>query len=321
VFGDGQCVAYISSNDTYLLKPCNATSAATFCDPESTTNVTCTLAPPPLVSDNLFPGEICKTGDDCFYIKTCNADNRCAGLPVGATCIRHGVCNPGLRCDYNTNTCKQQIDTNDKGCQTDQDCNNGAGCNITTTGGVCIPYFSVDVGEVVSNCDEHYEISDFCETGWCLKTGFFSDTGLCITAPVSLNVPPHVCTTDSDCTGTTGQSTFSGSCQCGYNPEGAAYCSTFPGDPPGLAYIDALKYFITSGALEVCNTDRRFSEDCWKVSNGTSYYTMVAALQYFDNYPLYVDNSECIKQTYTRKYWDIYGSIGVATASLILMLS
>ena len=181
-----------------------------------------------------------------------------------------------------------------------------------------MPYFSVGLGEVVSNCDTNYEISDLCNSGWCIKAGYLVTHGTCVDAPISNRVSPAICTADSDCTGSSTDAVYEGTCSCGFNPSGNAYCSVFPGDPPGLDYLEAIKYFVSQGNLRKCNTARRFSESCWKVGNTEEYIRFISALEYFDFYTQYVENDDCTKQTYTRKYWDV--AFGAWIALPILML-
>ena len=160
------------------------------------------------------------------------------------------------------------------------------------------------IGQTISNCDQHYEISDLCESGWCLKHGFLRTHGTCTTAPMSNHVSPHICTADSDCVGSSTSATYEGSCECGYNPYGNAYCTEFPGDPAGLSFLNAMQFFVASGELARCNTNRRWSGECWSITNSEAYKNMQAALDYFNYYYLYVENDDCIKTTFTRKYWE-----------------
>jgi len=40
------------------------------------------------------------------------------------------------------------------------------------------------------------------------------------------------------------------------------------------------------------------------VGNTAEYISFTAALEFFEYYNQYVENDDCIKATYTRKYWD-----------------
>lgn len=302
VLDSDQCVYY--SDDTHFIKPCNSSSQIPYCDPNSGGNVTCGATPDPGVVYNSFPGEECRDAADCEFAKNCTA-GICIGALEGDECRENEQCNPGLRCNSQSKQCETLLAANSVGCSTDEDCIQDAGCNITDSGqGICLPYFSVGLGEIVSNCDENYEISDLCETGWCVKSGFLVTHGQCVDAPISNQVAPAICTADSDCTGSSTSSVYEGTCGCGFNPYGNAYCSVFPGDPAGLNYLNAIKYFVNNGNLQKCNTARRFSESCWKVGNTAEYISFTAALEFFEYYNQYVENDDCIKATYTRKYWD-----------------
>jgi hypothetical protein len=120
-------------------------------------------------------------------------------------------------------------------------------------------------------------------------------TGICVDAPVSINDAPYGCISNLECKAVSEQAEYSGWCKCGINADKRQYCEPFPGDDPGVDYLNAAKSFVNSGALELCNTARRFESACWELSvNTTRYEKLIQTYDYFSNYPKYVDNPICV---------------------------
>lgn len=194
-----------------------------------------------------------------------------------------------------------------------------AACNIKDGEGICVPYFSIPNGEHVSDCDNHAYISDICESGWCIKDEPTGSDGRCIAAPVSTATQPNVCTEDDDCAAVGDGITYAAKCECGFNDSATAYCSLFPGDPAGLDYIRAFKYFIAANFLQKCNTARRFNEECWDLNSGSSTWLHFRkTMKYYTDYPKLVNNDKCVSETWTAYYWKMSGEI--LSAPLILAL-
>ena len=215
-------------------------------------------------------------------------------------CKSSSECDVGLYCksvNY-VFTCQPLLQAYQNGCGSDYDCENYCGCVYTALGppGTCIPYFSLAIGQPV-HCS-NTGISYLCQSGACFPSNN-NIIGLCTYAPVSTSPIPASCTSSSSCTGQNSlQQTFQGTCTCGYNNNGASYCSVFVGDPPGVAYLNSLKrIFYHDGPVVNCQTTRRFSDACIK---STLVFNQKLL---FTNYPLYVNNDDCVKSIYTNDFW------------------
>ena len=155
---------------TYYMKQCT-NSTLPYCPTElDQGSKTCTTPPEPNSQAKGYPGEPCDTDDDCVY-QSCFQE-KCQGKGYDAQCNSHLECEPGLRCDSDSSSCKLQISKGFTGCTEDADCVNDAGCNAVDGVGKCVSYFSISNGEQVSNCDENYNISNICQSGWCSKNRF-----------------------------------------------------------------------------------------------------------------------------------------------------
>jgi len=205
-------------------------------------NGTCTEPTPVLAIG--YPGDACKVASDCVT-KSCSITGKCAGAQLGASCLTIG-CDYGLQCDANTDfTCKSQLAAQSTGCDSDYSCVNNAGCNktLTTLSGRCLPYFSVEVGQVVS-CDslDGYDVNFLCKSGAAVTEDAKQGTCTCIDAPKSINPPPYKCSASQECLGQSSSTNkvYQSECSCGYNKNGDKYCQPFLGDKVGVEYLNEL---------------------------------------------------------------------------------
>lgn len=243
-----------------------------------------------------YPGEVCTISTDCV---SANCTNQiCIGKALNAVCTDDGNCNPGLRCL--NSKCQSQLNIGQTGCYNDYDCVNSAGCNVTTDGslGTCLEYLSVSTGLTVTDCSGG--VSRLCKSSECYKTASFGSYGVCKLATQSIASLPTNCSSNTDCLGTDGKYTYTGTCTCGYNSNGTAYCNPFNGDLPGQAYYQSWKNAINASA--VCNTVRRFSTSCLA---RTGFLNKVTQMTWgFLMYPLIQNNDLCVQEVITSEYYE-----------------
>mmetsp|Transcript_14071 Transcript_14071/g.14130 ORF Transcript_14071/g.14130 Transcript_14071/m.14130 type:complete len:134 (+) Transcript_14071:597-998(+) len=103
---------------------------------------------------------------------------------------------------------------------------------------------------------------------------------------------------------------FYSDCMCGMNPEGASYCTLFPGDLIYAHLITVITNWINSEMSDRCNTVRRLSTYCisqfWDKPNSEELF-----LYYYRTYfyPYIQGNDNCIKDIFTSFYWDTIATI------------
>jgi hypothetical protein len=295
----GTCITYTQGTNAFAINPCSSTSSLPYCDYTKAENnkwrnVTCGTKTTFIVR---YPGELCSQNSDCTSNKCINGV--CQGTLVGGACGSTTECDVGLFCvskNYRF-TCQAQIPMYEYGCGTDFDCLPYAGCKLLPSGppGMCVPYFSLANG-TATTCNNG--LSLLCTSGACSGTGF---SGVCTTAPVSIQALGTPCTRHGDCSGKNsyGQM-FNGMCTCGYNNEGNSYCQPFLGDAPGVALLKLMKkHYKLGGGVEKCNSARRFSDDCYSGFETNYTWTYLN----YTMFPMLVGNDYCVKQVYTSAYW------------------
>lgn len=306
---------------TYYLKICPST--APYCAPDFNTvaNVTCSSTKAN-ISYSSYPGEPCNVTTDCVF-GTC-LSGICFGANPQEACKSHGNCNPGLRCSGLK--CVPLLKVGEKGCESDYDCEDSLGCNKNTTTGVCVPFFSLRNGAKISICNPAGQggHSYLCDSGVCLGTSWRTAAGVCSEAPVSEHNNPKECTYSSDCKGYTEVFNYTGKCVCGVNPYATSYCQPFFGDLQGAKYLKALKGFFRGGLVKQCNTERRYSKECWDLFTYSDLYKSLFKAQYeFENFPKLQNNDLCIQSIYFKDYYNptYSGSLNTLVAiSLFLAL-
>jgi hypothetical protein len=110
-----------------------------------------------------------------------------------------------------------------------------------------------------------------------------------------------------------------GTCTCGVNAAGTAYCEPFPGDPAGVHLIEVYKEFIEKKHIEACNTRRRYSIECVMSSPFPDKEELALAALLYENYPQLLNNDPCVKRVINNKYWE-FSSAVVLAASVALLL-
>jgi hypothetical protein len=314
VWDNHTCIYPSLLYSSYYLNPCP--DSLPYCAPNVNTlvNVTCEKSAPALALSS-YPGEPCNITADCAY-GVCTS-GVCFGSNSEEACTSHSQCNPGLRCS--SSKCSALLSEGATGCSTDSDCIPTCGCNKQSGVYTCVPYFSLSSGSAISLCNNTGQgrYSFLCSSGVCLNS-FKSVAGVCSDAPVSANPNPYNCVQDSDCQGFTSVFNYTGVCTCGINPYASSYCQPFIGDVPGLAYLQALKDFISQGYTMQCNTVRRFTQQCWDLFSGNqAYKSLKTAKFYYENYPKLINNDICIESTIFPDYYEIKSSSRLLLLSVI----
>lgn len=277
-------------NDTIYLNPCPSgyTCVTGFEQSQCLPDIE-------IINGLAYPGEPCKKKTQkCKYGK-CKY-GYCQGAELNSPCSLNTQCSPGLYCK--SGICKTLISAGDKGCERDYDCENSAGC----LEGVCVNYFSLNVGDPVSVCANHFSI--FCMTATCWQY-------TCINAINSHGKLPKPCETYEDCYSvSTNGMVFYSDCICGNNPEGQKYCSLFSGDNYYSLYISSFSNWLSSEVSVLCNTERRFSEQCIKKFwDKPNYQEFMLYLYKTIWYPILQKNDKCIEEIFTYQYWDLIDDI------------
>lgn len=262
-FSSNTCVYQSLMDNTNYLQPCPSDNLNNFCDPAYPPqgNVTCT-PPIPQITQS-YPGEICESSEQCLHGSCIN--QKCSAQNLGQNCQDHDECNPGLRC-FNEQ-CVPQISANSTVlCLNDYDCVSNAGCNRTGSApGFCVPYFTVPVGGIVGDCDLQDKYSFLCIGGSCAPTGKDRE-GMCIIpyTTVTTTKGAKICKSNLDCYGKSPSTntTYNSTCECGLNGQGNSYCFPNDGDGASSRLRDTYFQFALTGALEQCNTLRRFEPAC-----------------------------------------------------------
>lgn len=308
------CIEYDDTTNNYSLNTCDSSYGSqardyTLAVKNSWEEVTCSTNYP---TDKKYPGESCETSADCLYNwgdNTCS-DNICQGVQKDEHCDSNDAytCHPGLYCKINdkTSTCQSLLKEGEV-CYSDWECDYGYGCNyvdITATSGTCTGYFSVIDKESVTCAitGEQY----LCKSSWCNHSG--GNSGYCIDAPKSTSTTPIACELDSECEGKNSVGTVYSKCRAGYNDEGLNYCDLFPGDSEGVVHTNYLANYISSSLLNKCQTSLRFSEYCINAAAYGSYsnddaFKVIQKHMIYKSKALYTNNSDCIKELFTRDYW------------------
>ena len=278
------CIEYDSG--IYSVSPCDPKSATPYCPPltynPATGTITseCTAAPtPPSTTGTLYPGEKYNTATDCFSGIT--NKGYCKGNGLGGSCSNHAFfsanvdCDAGYYCNYavTPSVCAPLIPPFAQ-CETGE-CTYGHGCY----NGICLPYRIIENGEAVISSYCLGNTSPFCEDGQCYV--FPNTTAVCISDLKSSQSIPTECTSSSGCQSKVskeiGIPIFS-ACNCGYNPNGLSYCSTFLGEGYTEKFRKLLEKWDDNKNMKHCNIDIAYSYKC--VSSYTSKKTSAEFLFY-----------------------------------------
>ena len=282
-----QCI--YAGKGTYYLKTCKS-SIVPYCPPIFS-NSTCLPTPAKITTGVVWPGEHCKIDSDCKY-GVCY-QSVCNSKVFGMPCLVNDECNPGLFCSSNSNTCAFQLEAKEKGCTSDYDCVNGAGCNS----GICVLYYSLKPTATVDTCINNF--NNLCINALCFSIGSFSQCASSVTSYQG------TCNVDSDCVSSNDpvvHANFTSTCKCALSNPGASYCTQLPGDNEFSLYIKSMKNWVQLAQIRMCNTVRRFSSQCI-----TNYYSqaniLLEYMNYVQSYPMIKNNAACTKKIYYQNYW------------------
>lgn len=282
------CIASNPKTSTYSVATCKELSRP-YCNSSLVPgNVSCSIQPKYTPSSGGYPGEHCSSDKDCKYGRCIS--QFCFAKVLNNKCSSHLECNPGLRCSKGICTTLLKLG---KACSSDFDCVSSAGCN----NGLCTEYYSLSLNKSVSDCTVGHQSSLFCESGSCTYDSK-RKTGLCISGFKSKSLGGR-CQTNSDCVGVSGQYSKTYSCECGMNFNGTKYCSASDGDLVSISFRNEFKNFINAGMLALCNTQRRFDQDCLEVSFDTYRYERLMKSYYTYKYFAQLQNiSSCVKSVF-----------------------
>ncbi|CAG9331413.1 unnamed protein product [Blepharisma stoltei] len=275
------CAYLDNSSNTYYAQAC--AKSTDDCFQVQGFNYSCG---PTYTSGISFPGEECKSANDCHSLYTAGCkDGICVGSAEGQDCNSSRSCEPNFYCQLTLNICKPLIKIGETGCLNDYECVNNAACNVTDINNpslnTCYPWHSFGVHDPVGGCESG--ISALCPYNYCQEN---SDTNFYCTDLLSSPVTPaSQCDINSsdNCQSTsdpffTPPFSIKGTCSCGLNSQGNANCQIFPGDLPYQAYLKQLNKWNSSEHITKCNTMRRFHKNCvktyWskKESDAFSFY-------------------------------------------------
>lgn len=299
-----QCIEYASATLTYYSYPCK-TSAAPYCPITSGASSTCTAAPV-TPSSKSYPGIKCSVGSDCYSGMCTNG--YCQGLAQGSPCsagVSQNVqCNPGLFCNIGSTvpTCLSLFQVNEQ-CTSDYECTYGTGCYNQAT---CKQLGSISSGGSVAASECINSMSKYCESEQC-HVFTSNNTAICVDRFKNSHSIPYKCTTSANCVSNTNSKTNSylnGTCSCGNNANGYAYCSLFPGDGYYSKYLNKLEEFDMSSSITKCNIDVAYHSSCmnshWDKSDLYEYQYYYYMYQYYTN--LY-DAEECTIKVFYPSYY------------------
>jgi hypothetical protein len=298
---------YADSNGNVILQACDYTNSS-YCDTSGTiTNGYYCSSVRSYVKPLAYPGEPCAINSDCLS-GSC-VSKVCQGLKPGSFCTSHSDCTVGTYCGP-AFTCVFQLPFGSP-CASDYECRNNLACNRTLFAeGLCVNYFSLPNGSPVGLCIDLVteSVSNLCQSGSCtlLNPGFDS-VGIC-SGPYyiqSLNFP-QTCTQNSDCVGFNGVNKTTGSCSCGMDMYGNAYCDAFNGDPPALTVTSLWLIHTLSSSIFNCHTLRRFDIFCLQQNLGADKIQL-----FLNNRALttdtarYQNNDYCTKVIFNSQFFNI----------------
>ena len=299
--------AQVASSGNIQLQICDDPSFP-FCNTLGTItkNFTCADSPP-YTPSLAYPGEFCLSNSDCIT-NLCQS-NSCVGQRPGGGCTSNSDCGIGLYCN-SAFFCSAQLNQYQT-CNSDYECLNNLGCNRTIfEPGLCVPYYIIPNGSPVGMCIDLLteSVSNLCSSGSCtlLNPGFDS-VGICSPAYISATLEyPQQCQTDFDCLGTNGISTSIGSCSCGLDKDGHAYCDAFAGDPPSSTVQLIVQLHVSNNAIFNCHTQRRFDDYCLTQNLNPS-----TIQRYYKNRALATDtaryqgNDYCAQTIFNSQFFNI----------------
>lgn len=283
-----QCISV--NKTSVVIRTCDS-SLVPYCQP-LTSNTTCIPKTPKNLTSTAWPGEKCSKDSECAYGMCYKS--KCNSFDFGKTCALDDQCNPGLFCNINTKTCEFQIYPGESGCTEDTDCWNSAGCNF----GKCVPYFSLPASAPVDKCSQNKNY--LCQNVICGQVGNQYICGSGVTNKTSK------CSSSKDCVSTIDSTLgiqLTSDCKCSLSSSPQSYCKLFPGDSDYAQYIQMLKDWTSSDDIRLCNTQRRFADNCIKIDSDNEeiiYWKLRVQL-----WPMIDDNEKCTKEIFYSDFWKL----------------
>jgi hypothetical protein len=194
------------------------------------------------VPDLKVDGESCQSNLECKS-NLCSRGN-CLGLPKGSACEGIEDCAAGLTCKQDAfgNQFCSEVSQTGESCSSEDECTNDSTCYL----GICGKYFSISKGTYIGSGSSAL----LCETGYI-------EYGFCLTAPQNKQKADAECSSRSDCLLDSGAQ---GTCVCGFNTHGRAYCGAVAGDAEFLDFKDSLLSLIQIN--QDCHGSISYSERC-----------------------------------------------------------
>ena len=149
------------------------------------------------------------------------------------------------------------------------------------------------------------------------EDNYDNGAGICMDSIRSVRPAPQTCNSDSDCVGSTDGDQFIGSCECGVNALGYAYCTAFPGDHAGQDMLYYYSSILQANLTAQCNTMHRWHPECFKALPVTWGETAALAVVYYQNFPYLQNNDICVQEMITNFYW--YDAAQVLTLAALLL--
>ena len=298
-FDSNTCVYYNEDSSTYYAQKCSS-AATSYCNITEGANSTCIPSPAPA---KRYPSEKCTSSSDC-YSNVCTK-NRCVGAVFASPCSTDYDCNLGLYCS-SAGLCAHQLKANEKGCFTDFQCENTAGCNITSEsvdGGTCIGYFNISYLENVGTCVNNQ--SQLCEYGYCVS---YKESNICFGEAIHDIVSPYTCDTKTCRTykdPNIDDIYLPGICSCGLNPDKVKVCNLFYQDQEGQSYFSLWNDWATGDTVMKCHTNARSIDhiNCMK-----EYWSDFVEFMYkyykFSTYSQHYFADTCVLEVFLPNYYD-----------------
>lgn len=334
-FAGNQCGFEDNETDTYYLRKC--ANSIDICEPTGQNPYvwSCTL---PYFRQK-YPGEKCNINSDCD--ESCS-NGVCTGTSLGGDCYGSYSCNPGLYCDNSKRdgVCAPLIAKDKAGCESDYDCDYNLLCDIVSDDYYSLNYCraigSYKPGKSLGLYSCIYNSSLLCSSGSCASiTTDNVETFYCTQPLKSLQKLPIVCNNiydvDPICNSNPDSTTNyvnNGTCWCGSNAYGIAYCDANPGDTVITDFNSQLIKWLSSSAVKKCNTVRKFVPD--SLTCASDYYDPDDFNKLFYSYyrsELYIElygSEDCVVGALYPDYWrsiEENSAILLAASALLLALA
>jgi len=281
---------------------------------QDSANVTCQDLPDPEIRKEVrFAGEPCNANNTCAHGWECKSGS-CTGNKTNEACSRNEDCVVGNYC--NVTKCLKQVAKGGK-CENTFQCVNTAFCNTT-----CQDYYSLAEGTDVSLLDSPESACKFGSTiknkegkTVCNKISYQDTTK----AESKSHLAPCIAGNETACNyRNIDNSTFSVTCQCGYNDKGNAYCPAAHAD---TAVKFEVYYKSKRDAFgSKCHTLKRSICDLTEDSDFTKKSNAVTVNKLdTEQLHLYYEAGPCVRQIFGNSANFLFFSLVAAFLSAMFM--